>query len=225
MVLTRVQGEVGGDEQHLGPLQGHDAVELPEAQVIAHGQPPGAQLPRVHSDDGVPGADLTGLPHLAAPGDGHIKGVELAVFGRQGPVGPDHHGAVIGPAALGIFFVDAAPVEPHPGLPGQGGQTLEGGAAGHLLGVPLHLHPPVGDALGQGGRACPPPGRLPNEGGQGLKILLRVLSGGHLNDRDGKPSHRISSLSNEIGWFPSIIAQRRGMSRDANEREKTRRKM
>ena len=70
----------------------------------------------------------------------------------QYPVGPDHHGAVIGPAALGIFFVDAAPVEPHPGLPGQGGQTLEGGAAGHLLGVPLHLHPPVGDALGQGGR-------------------------------------------------------------------------
>ena len=69
-------------------------------------------------------------------------------------------------------------------------QTLASGAVRHdlvgaetayylslihiFLGVPLHLHPPVGDALGQGGRACPPPGRLPDEGGQGLKILLRV---------------------------------------------------
>ena len=194
MVPACVQGEVGGDKQHLGPLQGHKAVELPKAQVIADGQPPYAQLPGVHRHDGVPGADLAGLPHRRAVGDGHIEGVELAVLGRQGPVRPDHHGAVIGPAPLGIFFIDAAPVEPQPGLPGQGGQAPEGGAAGDFLGVPVHLQPPVGDALGQSRRSRPPLRRLPHKGGQGLKVLLRVLAGGHLDHRDGIPSHEIPSL-------------------------------
>ena len=101
-------GEGGGHHQHRGALQGHDPVELGEAEVVADGQAEHRTGP-----SGAAGPAPSGATHSRSPGaiggrlaEGgaasvHVEEVDLAVDGLDRPGGTEQ-AAGVGQPPVGV---------------------------------------------------------------------------------------------------------------------------
>jgi hypothetical protein len=183
--LAGLAREGGGNGEHIGSGLGQRAVEMREAQVIAHGQAEPAPG-QVGDDASVARLVVLRLAVALAARQLDVEHVDLVEAGDDYALRREQQRAV-GDLARGEQDRHRADVQPDAELAREVGKARDRGvgglrADGREQALAVHLHQ-GGDFRGLDiGRALP--GRLAHQGAGVLDILLDAAASAHLHQAD-----------------------------------------